>query len=646
MNELQTIAVGRGSKRKASREDGRSLNEEAKFCKKVNAADANEKNTFVSVSLIHSLSNDMLSVIFGYFTKKEVISCMRVCRRWRDIIYNTPSIWRSFKWTDIRETSTLRKSPSEIVEKVLGLYYFREHVQDIDIDQKGDACTFAASDIQHVAERCKQLQVLKVNNSFDDDKTLDSLTTHCQYLKHLAFRHTTCFSDVGLTYLSQRLRNMQVLALGDNEEADEYYRDSKKNVLVPLQTRDGGDGDRIVCCRENLFTTSSAQSALQNGFLSTSLQQLILPGYDISNSQLDMITKYCTNLTNLKLADNSSISDEGVAVIVKHCPKLRELDLHFNLNITDKSLEALTGCSSLSKLSISLHGITATGLETFLSQTGSQMELLHMIPGNNAFKAHTVVNIISLLPNVVDLKVSFFRFSNEALTTMADTCSKLQKLCLHACSGLTPGGLKLVLRRCTQLYDVAFNFSYINEELGCSIAENGHALIAINFAEADDQYLTDEVICSISKHCHTLQRVDLCKCSLITDKSALALAVGCPNLLELDMNESKITDLGLSYLANGCKNLHKLDISHCVDVTSEGIRCLARSNQKLWFFSCIGCDRVSYQSLVELDRSCPSLVKLSSKWTICDHSDFCQQVTMSSADVCSMETKKCVTCNN
>lgn len=78
-----------------------------------------------------------------------------------------------------------------------------------------------------------------------------------------------------------------------------------------------------------------------------------------------------------------------------------------------------------------------------------------------------------------------------------------------------------------------------------------------------------EVLCT---NCPELRELCLRRCSLVTDRTLLALAFSCHKLRVLDVNDcTTITDAGVTALSSGCIHLTNLDLNDCCKVTSASV---------------------------------------------------------------------------
>ena len=80
-------------------------------------------------------------------------------------------------------------------------------------------------------------------------------------------------------------------------------------------------------------------------------------------------------------------------------------------------------------------------------------------------------------------------------------------------------------------------------------------------------------------------------CVMVTDKSLVAIGLRCKHLLSLDVTKTKISSEGLLALASGqcAKVLKELNISHCLNVTDEGVQSVVTQCPRLSILVFHGC---------------------------------------------------------
>jgi F-box and leucine-rich repeat protein 2/20 len=84
-----------------------------------------------------------------------------------------------------------------------------------------------------------------------------------------------------------------------------------------------------------------------------------------------------------------------------------------------------------------------------------------------------------------------------------------------------------------------------------------------------------------------------------------------PNLTTVNFESCCITDLGIRILSEGCRNLESIDISHCKNVTADGVLLLAKNSPKLKTFICKYSTVINDTSFKELAQRCPCLEHVS-----------------------------------
>lgn len=140
--------------------------------------------------------------------------------------------------------------------------------------------------------------------------------------------------------------------------------------------------------------------------------------------------------------------------------------------------------------------------------------------------------------------------------------------------------------------------------------------------------------------CARLERLDLSRCTKMTDEAMLSLSIGCRRRLRFlsISGDKKVTDIGIVAIAKNCRQLEAIDLSDCSvvgdrtlralgkcchqlrsilaprlgrPVKSTGVRALARGCPKLTVVNIAGAKNVEESALGELATGCPSLNTLN-----------------------------------
>ena len=93
--------------------------------------------------------------------------------------------------------------------------------------------------------------------------------------------------------------------------------------------------------------------------------------------------------------------------------------------------------------------------------------------------------------------------------------------------------------------------------------------------------ITDSGISAVARGCPGLEMINIAYCKDITDSSLISLSK-CSSLNTVESRGCPlITSLGLAAIAVGCKQLVKLDIKKCINIDDAGMIPLAHFSQNL-----------------------------------------------------------------
>ncbi|CAG8556392.1 17350_t:CDS:1 [Funneliformis caledonium] len=123
-------------------------------------------------------------------------------------------------------------------------------------------------------------------------------------------------------------------------------------------------------------------------------------------------------------------------------------------------------------------------------------------------------------------------------------------------------------------------------------------------------HVTDGTIQLIAMSCPNLRRINLSRCSHISDASLEALAKNSCSSSLISINLCgcrKITDLGLKYLSKSCHSLTSLSMADCGKISDKGVIFIARSCPRLRQIRLSDCPRVTEQSIEVLVQNCTRL---------------------------------------
>lgn len=160
----------------------------------------------------------------------------------------------------------------------------------------------------------------------------------------------------------------------------------------------------------------------------------------------------------------------------------------------------------------------------------------------------------------------------------ADQCSSLTTLVLdnHKSSGLFPGDLDFLIRRCPSL--TSFTVSHISEirvdDVYTALAAHCPELTTLDVRARD---LNGQAIADLAKKCRKLRSINLSGCFAVRDAAIEALAKYCPDLEAVSLAKCrKLTSAAVEKLAKSCRRLMTINLDHCTKVGDAAIASLAK----------------------------------------------------------------------
>ncbi|KAK3226776.1 hypothetical protein Dsin_006638 [Dipteronia sinensis] len=356
----------------------------------------------------------------------------------------------------------------------------------------------------------------------------------------------------------------------------------------------------------------------------SNITKLTLEGRsDISDSDLEFISKHCVSLSYLNLKGCSSVTDISISNLILRCIKLHSIvvcDTSFGTN----SIQAL--CSGISKLGNSsashfgdrhldslasslqtLHmgrckGVDETSLLELMSQakllkslslrgthlvddalynfSGSSLEMLdvsntmisgpslaHIVRGNSGLKFLNARGCKKLFQQERDTRGVEFSFPyscEELFTDLGRTC-KLEEIALgwgfsyFALEALKPAFMSL---------------KSITVGLGGSLGENALRLLPTTCPMLESvnlhfQVISDSIMISIMASLRKLEALALCYC--LGDISISSFKLPLPNLkiLRLERVTPWMTNHDLVLLTQNCANLVELSLIGCTFLNTD-----------------------------------------------------------------------------
>uniref|UniRef100_A0A0A9CQM3 F-box domain-containing protein n=1 Tax=Arundo donax TaxID=35708 RepID=A0A0A9CQM3_ARUDO len=295
-------------------------------------------------------------------------------------------------------------------------------------------------------------------------------------------------------------------------------------------------------------------------------------------------------LARLKLRGLRQLSDAGLSSLAAAAPALRKLSVASCTFGPKAFVAVLQSCPNLEDLSVKrLRGLPDTaGAASAITEdiVFPPASSLRSVCLKDLYSALCFVPLVASSPNLRSLKIL--------------RCSGAWDLPLEVITARAPGLVELHLEK-LQVGDRGL--------AALSACRNLEVLFLVKTPEC-----TDMGIIRVAEKCHKLRKlhIDGWRTNRIGDFGLMAVARGCPDLLELVLIGANPTVLSLRMLGEQCRRLERLALCGCETVGDAEIICLAERCAALKKLCIKGCP-VSDRGMEALNGGCPSLVKVKLK---------------------------------
>lgn len=326
---------------------------------------------------------------------------------------------------------------------------------------------------------------------------------------------------------------------------------------------------------------------------SVSVTELRLAGTRITDAALAGVSKL-KSLTALDLSRCSQLTDESLTIIRRQLSMLQELHVDECRHFTSTVLVQLwTDCTRL-------HTLTARGCP------GVTDAVLQCIAKARRYSAAFSLQLL----DVRQCK----HVTSSGVSALAMTANKDMR-----------GVQSLLLGDCLDVDNMAF-FGF----------ETSRSLGGLRYLNLCGLRIDETAVSWIAKGCRQLARVNLSRCSTLSDFALLQLAaiVRLPGFTYLNLREcGAITDAGIEnlfaeaddqedgeedddemhggVLRVGATQLQVLNLKHCVQLSDASLQIIGRRCPQLLKLHLKAVRKISDQGVLSIAKACPSLLSIS-----------------------------------
>ena len=272
---------------------------------------------------------------------------------------------------------------------------------------------------------------------------------------------------------------------------------------------------------------------------------------------------------------NAIILSDVLEVLGHHCPLLQNCHISDSRGqVTGTQMEIFTkGCSNLKELKLSLD----------ISSSKMCHKLFHSLGSYNSVLEK--VSLLRVVRDDNDeltngSNTASTREHCQSLQYLSNGCPLLKEIDLKNFK-LSTSDVSYFVNHSIHLETISFDKCCICDD-GLIITKEADKLKYLKQLElCDNRNITDESIINLIKGCHNLETIRIDDCPNLTDTSLFSIAANCPNFKEiyLDFDKVNMTKVGLKTLLKSCPKF--MNIASDLEVIPHKIETELKRRQAL-----------------------------------------------------------------
>ncbi|KAK3370473.1 hypothetical protein B0H63DRAFT_316455 [Podospora didyma] len=201
---------------------------------------------------------------------------------------------------------------------------------------------------------------------------------------------------------------------------------------------------------------------------------------------------------------------------------------------------------------------------------------------------------------------------NDGSVMPLASCTRVERLTLTGCKGLTDSGLIALVENNSHLLALDISSDeQITEESVSAIADNCKRLQGLNISGCNR--VSNESMIKLAKSCRFIKRLKLNDCSQLNDEAVIAFAEHCPNILEIDLHQCRLigNEPVTSLMAKG-QSLRELRLANCDLIDDAAFLSLPpnRTYDHLRILDLTSCARLTDRAVEKIIEAAPRLRNL------------------------------------
>ncbi|XP_066342842.1 F-box/LRR-repeat protein 12-like isoform X1 [Miscanthus floridulus] len=189
----------------------------------------------------------------------------------------------------------------------------------------------------------------------------------------------------------------------------------------------------------------------------------------------------------------------------------------------------------------------------------------------------------------------------NSISYLSDDCllsifNKLESESERSAFGLTCKNWFKVrnLGRKSLTFHCSFNPTIDKEHAKCIPKILAHSPCLNRISLAGLTELPESALSTLRMSGSSLKSLSFYCCSGITDDGLAQVAIGCPNLVVVELQSCfNITDVGLGSLSKGCRALKSVNIGSCMGISDQGVSAILSNCSNICTLIITGCRRLS-----------------------------------------------------
>ncbi|KAE8352031.1 hypothetical protein BDV28DRAFT_158244 [Aspergillus coremiiformis] len=320
-------------------------------------------------------------------------------------------------------------------------------------------------------------------------------------------------------------------------------------------------------------------------------------------------------LQALDVSDLRSLTDHTLYTVAKNCPRLQGLNITNCIKVTDDSLIVVSeNCRLIKRLKLNgVIQVTDNAILSFACNCPAILEIdLHDC---KSVTNRSVTALMATLSTLRELRLAHCtEIDDSAFLELPKHLSmdSLRILDLTACEHVRDDAVECIVNSAPRLRNLVLaKCRFITDRAVWAICKLGKNLHYVHLGHCSN--ITDTAVIQLVKSCNRIRYIDLACCNRLTDLSVQQLAT-LPKLRRIGLVKcTLITNRSILALARpkmsphpSISSLERVHLSYCINLTLPGIHALLNNCPRLTHLSLTGVQEFLRNELTKFCREAPA----------------------------------------